>query len=78
MKIWMQLITAGTILALAVPVASAATGKRIAAHGAKSIGTHHKIGRTNSLSRRGYELGIKIPVPPRTIHYVETDDPAGI
>jgi hypothetical protein len=49
-KIWIQLITAGTILALAVPVAaSAAAGKGIAAHGAKSIATHHKIGHTNSV-----------------------------
>jgi hypothetical protein len=41
-------------------------------------GPHYKIGRTNSLARRGWELGIKIPVPPRTVHYVETDDPVGI
>ena len=41
-------------------------------------GPHYKIGRTNSLARRQWELGIKIPVPPRTIHYVETDDPVGV
>jgi hypothetical protein len=41
-------------------------------------GPHYKIGRTNSLGRREWELGIKIPVPPRTIHSVETDDPVGI
>jgi hypothetical protein len=41
-------------------------------------GPHHKIGRTNSLARREWELGIKIPVPPRTLHYVETDDPVGV
>lgn len=41
-------------------------------------GPHYKIGRTTSLARRGWELGIKIPVPPRTIHYVETDDPVGV
>ena len=41
-------------------------------------GPHYKIGRTNSLARREWELGIKIPVPPRTIHHVETDDPVGI
>jgi hypothetical protein len=41
-------------------------------------GPHYKIGRTNSLARREWELGIKIPVPPRTIHYVETDDPVGV
>jgi hypothetical protein len=41
-------------------------------------GPHYKIGRTNSLARREWELRIKIPVPPRTIHYVETDDPVGV
>jgi hypothetical protein len=41
-------------------------------------GPHYKVGRTNSVGRREWELGIKIPVPPRTIHYVETDDPVGI
>ena len=41
-------------------------------------GPHYKIGRTNSVSRRGSELAIKIPVPPRTIHSVETDDPVGV
>jgi hypothetical protein len=41
-------------------------------------GPHYKIGRTNSLARREWELGIKIPVPPRTIHHVETDDPVGV
>jgi len=41
-------------------------------------GPHYKIGRTNSLARREWELGIKIPVPPRTIHSVETDDPVGV
>lgn len=41
-------------------------------------GKHHKIGRTNSLGRREWELGIKIPIPPKTIHYIETDDPVGV
>ena len=41
-------------------------------------GRHYKIGRTNSLGRREWELGIKIPVPPKTIHYIETDDPIGV
>lgn len=41
-------------------------------------GPHYKVGRTNSLARREWELGIKIPVPPRTIHYIETDDPVGV
>jgi hypothetical protein len=59
-KIWIQLITAGTILALAVPVAaSAAAGKGIAAHGATSIATHHKIGQTTSV-----KLTSPTPVAP--------------
>lgn len=41
-------------------------------------GHHYKIGRTNSPGRREWELGIKMPIPPRTIHYIETDDPAGV
>jgi hypothetical protein len=40
-------------------------------------GRHYKIGRTNSLGRRGSELAIKIPVAPKTIHSIETDDPVG-
>jgi hypothetical protein len=41
-------------------------------------GPHYKIGRTNSVGRRGSELAIKIPVPPKTIHSIETDDPVGV
>lgn len=41
-------------------------------------GPHYKIGRTNSLGRRGSELAIKIPVPPTTVHSIETDDPVGV
>jgi hypothetical protein len=41
-------------------------------------GRHYKIGRTSSVHRREWELSIKIPVPPKTIHYIETDDPVGI
>lgn len=41
-------------------------------------GRHYKIGRTSSIGRREWELGIKIPVPPRTIHSIETDDPVGV
>lgn len=41
-------------------------------------GRHYKIGRTNSLGRREWELGIKIPIPPKTIHSIETDDPVGV
>jgi Meiotically up-regulated gene 113 len=41
-------------------------------------GSHYKIGRTNSIGRRGSELAIKIPVPPTTVHSIETDDPVGV
>ncbi len=41
-------------------------------------GRHYKIGRTGSLGRREWELRIQIPVPPRTVHRIETDDPVGI
>jgi hypothetical protein len=41
-------------------------------------GRHYKIGRTKSVGRRESELAIKIPVPPRTIHNIETDDPVGV
>jgi hypothetical protein len=41
-------------------------------------GPHYKIGRTKSVGRRGSELTIKIPIPPKTIHSIETDDPIGI
>lgn len=41
-------------------------------------GRHYKIGRTNSMGRRGSELAIKIPVPPKTIHSIETDDAVGV
>lgn len=41
-------------------------------------GPHYKIGHTSSVGRRESELAIKIPVPPTTVHSIETDDPAGI
>ena len=41
-------------------------------------GPHYKVGRTNSIGRRGSELAIKIPVPPTTVHSIETDDPVGV
>lgn len=41
-------------------------------------GKHYKIGRTNSLGRREYDLAIQLPDKPNTIHAIKTDDPAGI
>ncbi len=41
-------------------------------------GRHHKIGRTISLGSRERQLAIKIPIPPTTVHSIETDDPSGV
>jgi hypothetical protein len=41
-------------------------------------GRHHKIGRTVSVGSRERQLAIKIPIPPTTIHRIETDDPNGL
>ncbi len=41
-------------------------------------GRHYKIGYTNSVGRREWGLGIKIPVPPKTVHVIKTDDPVGV
>ena len=41
-------------------------------------GRYYKIGRSNSLGRREYELGIKLPEAAKTIHSIKTDDPPGI
>lgn len=41
-------------------------------------GRYYKIGRTNSVGRREYELTLQLPEKPNTIHTVQTDDPAGI
>lgn len=41
-------------------------------------GCHYKIGRSNAVGRREYELGILLPEPPCTVHKIKTDDPVGI
>lgn len=41
-------------------------------------GKYHKIGRTNSVGRRTYELAIQLPEPAKLVHKIKTDDPAGI
>ncbi len=41
-------------------------------------GRHYKIGRTNSLSRRGNEIGLQLPEPAERVHAIRTDDAAGI
>lgn len=41
-------------------------------------GTHYKIGRSNSVGRREYELAIQLPERLELVHSIETDDPVGI
>jgi hypothetical protein len=41
-------------------------------------GRHYKLGRTNALGRREYELAIQLPERADTVHAIKTDDPAGI
>jgi len=41
-------------------------------------GRHYKIGRSNSVGRREYELAIQLPQKLNLIHRIRTDDPVGI
>lgn len=41
-------------------------------------GKFHKIGRTNSVGRRHYEMAIQLPERVEVVHSLETDDPEGI
>jgi hypothetical protein len=41
-------------------------------------GRHYKLGRTNSVGRREYELAIQLPERAIKVHVIATDDPAGI
>jgi hypothetical protein len=41
-------------------------------------GKYFKIGRSNAVGRREYELGIQLPEKITTVHTIQTDDPAGI
>jgi hypothetical protein len=41
-------------------------------------GRYYKIGKTNSLGRREYELGLQLPERLTTLHAIRTDDPTGI
>ncbi|MBX9585614.1 MAG: GIY-YIG nuclease family protein [Gemmataceae bacterium] len=41
-------------------------------------GRFYKIGMTNSVGRREYELSIQLPEPVATVHVIRTDDPPGI
>jgi hypothetical protein len=42
------------------------------------MGRHYKIGKTNAVGRREYELKIQLPQTARTVHVIQTDDPTGI
>jgi len=41
-------------------------------------GSHYKIGRTNSLTRRNREIQLQLPIQAELIHRISTDDPIGI
>ncbi len=41
-------------------------------------GRFYKIGRTNAVGRREYELAIQLPEKASTVHTIRTDDPVGI
>lgn len=42
------------------------------------FGRYYKIGKTNAIGRREYELAIQLPEKARTVHVIQTDDPSGI
>lgn len=42
------------------------------------FGRFYKLGRTNDMGRRTYEIGLQLPEKPTLVHSIETDDPAGI
>jgi len=41
-------------------------------------GKRYKIGATNDLAVRSNAIGIQMPDPTKTVHYIRTDDPFGI
>ena len=41
-------------------------------------GKFYKIGKTNSIDRRQYEIGLQLAEALQPIHSIETDDPSGI
>lgn len=41
-------------------------------------GRYYKIGHTNSVARREYELVIQLPEKATVVHKIQTDDPPGI
>lgn len=43
-----------------------------------AMGEFHKIGKTNDVGRRIYEIGLRLPERHDVVHVIETDDPSGI
>jgi hypothetical protein len=43
-----------------------------------AMGEFHKVGKTNDIGRRSYELSVQLPEPHDVVHVIETDDPSGI
>lgn len=41
-------------------------------------GRHYKVGRTNSVGRREYEIGLQLPERLTLVHQIATDDMVGI
>lgn len=41
-------------------------------------GKNYKVGHTNALDRRQYEIGVQLPEKIEPIHSIRTDDPSGI
>jgi len=41
-------------------------------------GRFYKIGKTNAVGRREYELALQLPERATTVHVIRTDDPTGI
>lgn len=41
-------------------------------------GRYYKIGKTNSIGRREYEIALQLPEKAETVHVIPTDDPDGI
>jgi len=41
-------------------------------------GRHHKVGRTNHVGRRSYEIALQLPEKSELVHRLETADAVGI
>lgn len=70
-------------LCSAIPAEPSATTESVKAHGDGCVyllkmGRYYKIGKTNAIGRREYELAIQLPQKARTVHVIRTDDPNGI